>query len=106
MLPAMRWLARGKRLRGTVLDVFGRTEERRMERQLVREYEALIEELLVGLSADKLELALQLARLPERVRGYGPVKHANVLAVKAQWASTLARYRAPAEALPQEGMPA
>uniref|UniRef100_UPI002DD661E4 DUF6537 domain-containing protein n=1 Tax=Pseudorhodoferax sp. TaxID=1993553 RepID=UPI002DD661E4 len=106
MWRAMALLARLRGLRGSPLDPFGYADERRMERQLVREYEALIEELLVGLSADKLELALQLARLPERVRGYGPVKHANVLAVKAQWVSTLARYRAPAEALPQEGMPA
>jgi indolepyruvate ferredoxin oxidoreductase len=89
-------LAKFKGLRGTALDLFGYTAERRMERQLITDYEALVDELLRSLSADKLELALQLARLPERIRGFGPVKEANVAAVRQQWAEMLARYRQPA----------
>ncbi|WP_163360789.1 DUF6537 domain-containing protein, partial [Klebsiella aerogenes] len=69
-------------LRGTALDIFGKTEERRMERQLIRDYEALIDEILASLTADKLATAVELARLPEKIRGYGHVKHANVVAVK------------------------
>ena len=88
-------LAKFKGLRGTALDVFGYTAERRMERGLISDYEALVAELLQGLSPERLELAVQLARLPERIRGYGHVKHANVTAVRQQWTDMLARYRAP-----------
>ncbi|RVT88772.1 indolepyruvate ferredoxin oxidoreductase family protein [Inhella crocodyli] len=96
MWKAFGVLARFKGLRGTALDVFGHTAERRMERQLLADYEALVRELVAGLTPEKLELALQLARLPERIRGYGHVKHANVTAVRQQWADMLARYRAAA----------
>ncbi len=94
MWKAMRVLARLKGLRGSALDVFGYTAERRMERQLVRDYEALIDQLLASLDAERLELAVQLARLPERIRGYGPVKEANVAAVRKQWGEMLGRYTA------------
>lgn len=89
---ALKALARFKRLRGTALDVFGKTEERRMERRLIQDYEALIDELLASLSADKLDIAVQLARLPEKIRGYGHVKLANVVTVRAQWQELLDRF--------------
>ncbi len=85
-------LAKLKGLRGSALDVFGKTEERRMERQLIQDYEALVDELLAGLTADKLEVALQLARLPEQIRGYGPVKHANVVTARAKQKALLDRF--------------
>jgi len=89
---ALKALARLKSLRGTPLDVFGRTEERRMERQLIADYEALVADLIAHLSAEKLELAVKLARLPESIRGYGHVKLANVVTVRAQWRDLLDRF--------------
>jgi len=89
---AFKLLARMKGLRGGLLDLFGKTEERRMERQLLADYEALVEDLIQNLSAEKLELALKLARLPEAVRGYGHVKLANITTVRAQWKDLLDRF--------------
>ena len=89
---ALKTLAKFKGLRGGVLDIFGKTEERRIERQLVRDYEALVDELLTHLSADKLDVAIKLARLPEGIRGYGHVKLANVVTVRAQWKDLLDRF--------------
>ncbi len=97
----LRVLAHFKGLRGTALDVFGYSAERRGERQLVADYETLIDQLLQGLTAQRLELAVQLARLPERIRGYGHVKHANVVAVRQQWAEMLARYKSSTAAAPE-----
>jgi indolepyruvate ferredoxin oxidoreductase len=91
MLPAMRWLARGRRLRGTVLDLFGRTEERRMERQLIGQYEARIGELLDLLAPDTLKLATEIAALPLSMRGFGHVKIANVALARAREAELLHR---------------
>ena len=89
---ALKTLAKFKGLRGGALDLFGKTEERRIERQLIRDYEALVDELLAGLSAEKLDLAIKLARLPEGIRGYGHVKLANVVTVRAQWKDLLDRF--------------
>ena len=89
---ALKVMAKLKGLRGTPLDVFGKTEERRLERQLISDYEALIDDLLATLSAEKLELAVKLARLPESIRGYGHVKLANVVTVRAQQKELLDRF--------------
>ena len=89
---ALKTLAKFKGLRGGALDLFGKTEERRIERQLIRDYEALVDELLAGLSAEKLDIAIKLARLPEGIRGYGHVKLANVVTVRAQWKDLLDRF--------------
>ena len=82
LMPLMKWLARGKLLRGTAFDVFGRTEERRMERALAVDYAASIEALLPRLSADILEKVVEFASLADGIRGYGPVKLENLRAVK------------------------
>lgn len=71
-----------------------------MERQLIADYEALIAELLPQLSAEKLDLAVQLARLPEKIRGYGHVKLAHVVTVRAQWKDLLDRFHGRASAGP------
>ncbi len=78
MMTAFRLLARLKRLRGGPLDVFGRSEERRLERSLIEWYFALVGELTDGLAADNYDTAVALARLPEKIRGYGPVKARSV----------------------------
>ena len=93
VLPAMRVLAKMKFLRGTALDVFGKTEERRMERALIVEYEALVKELIAGLTQQKLALAIELANLPDSMRGYGHVKDNNVRAAKTKWNTLLGRWR-------------
>ncbi|WP_321966533.1 indolepyruvate ferredoxin oxidoreductase family protein [Burkholderia cepacia] len=96
MMTAFRWLAKAKFLRGTGLDPFGRTEERRSERALIGEYEALIDEVLARLNAANRPLALELAALPDGIRGYGHVKENNLRAVRQKWSTLLAKWRAPA----------
>ncbi|MEM9564706.1 MAG: DUF6537 domain-containing protein, partial [Actinomycetota bacterium] len=76
--PVLKNLARGKRVRGTALDPFGRAEVRRVERQLVDEYERLVTDLVRVTSADNLATAVELAELPDLVRGYEDIKLANV----------------------------
>jgi indolepyruvate ferredoxin oxidoreductase len=91
--PVFRVLARLKFLRGTAFDPFGRTEERRTERALIGEYRATVEELLARLDASNLGLALEIARLPEDIRGYGHVKERHLAAVRPRWAALMARWR-------------
>ena len=86
-------LAKLKFLRGTALDVFGRTAERRAERALVGEYRECIDELLRTLSAANLVQAVAIARIPEEIRGFGHVKDASLTAARAQWAGLMATWR-------------
>ncbi|MFM2042745.1 MAG: hypothetical protein RLY86_1321 [Pseudomonadota bacterium] len=96
MLHAFRLLARFKGLRGTRLDPFGWTEERRMERRLIGEYRAMVEGLLPTLSPANHATAVALARVPEKIRGFGHVKERHLEKAKAEEASLLARYHSPA----------
>jgi indolepyruvate ferredoxin oxidoreductase len=94
-------LARLRGLRGTSFDIFGRTHERRMERQLIADYEAMVRELATVLNPDNHALALEIAGLPERIRGFGHIKQRNVEIVKAREAELLGLLRsarAPASA--------
>ncbi len=75
MFKAFGLLAKLKFLRGGRFDVFGRTEERRMERKLISDYEATVQVLLDGLD-DRLALAVEIASIPEHIRGFGHVKEA------------------------------
>jgi indolepyruvate ferredoxin oxidoreductase len=86
-------LARLKGLRGTAFDPFGRSEERRTERALIGEYRAAIDELLAALSAERLTLAVEIARLPEDIRGYGHVKARHLAAARAKWQVLMAQWR-------------
>jgi indolepyruvate ferredoxin oxidoreductase len=96
MRSAFGLLAKMKGLRGGALDIFGRTEERRMERALIGEYRACIEELLKGLTKDRLDLAAEIARIPEEIRGYGHVKERHLVAARAKWGALMQRWRAAA----------
>ncbi|CAB1368110.1 indolepyruvate ferredoxin oxidoreductase family protein [Denitratisoma oestradiolicum] len=87
MLTLMRFLAPLRRLRGTPWDIFGRSPERRLERQLIADYEADIDLILTQLSVADQDDALALARLPEAIRGYGPVKQKNVESAHRQRAA-------------------
>ncbi|MBL8699157.1 MAG: indolepyruvate ferredoxin oxidoreductase family protein [Alphaproteobacteria bacterium] len=95
MLHVFRVLARLKHLRGTRWDVFGRSEERRMERGLIAAYEQLVAELAGGLRRDNHALAVEIADLPDAIRGFGHVKRAAVAAAKEKEARLLERFRAP-----------
>ena len=86
LMPALRVMAKFKGLRGTWADPFGHTEERKLERQLADDYETMLRtEILPMLAADKHALAQQIARVPERIRGYGHVKLGNLATGRAQW---------------------
>jgi len=95
MLTGFRLLAKLKGLRGTALDPFGRTEERKTERALIGEYRASIEELLACLDAGNHALAVEIASLPEQIRGYGHVKERNLQAARTRWAGLMAKWREP-----------
>jgi indolepyruvate ferredoxin oxidoreductase len=94
MLPVFGVLAKLKFLRGTVLDPFGYTAERKVERQLVRDYEALLDELLAKFSPENHDLAVGLAAVPEKIRGFGHVKQRHIAAAKADEEALLERFRA------------
>ena len=98
MLPAFKVLAKLRFLRGTALDIFGYTEERRTERQLIQDYERIVDELLAKLTPDNHALAVQIASIPEEIRGYGHVKARHLEAAKAKEAKLLQAWRAPVEA--------
>ncbi len=84
MLTALRLLVPLRRLRGTPLDLFGRTAERRMERQLRDDYMAQMEDIAARLAAVDFDAALALARLPEQIRGFGHVKLESVAAAQVR----------------------
>jgi indolepyruvate ferredoxin oxidoreductase len=98
VLTAFKVLAKLKGLRGTALDVFGRTEERRIERQLIVDYEKTIDELLARLRRENYSTAVAIASIPEEIRGYGHVKAQHLAAAKAKEAELLAAFRSPAPA--------
>jgi indolepyruvate ferredoxin oxidoreductase len=87
-------LKRFKGLRGGPFDPFGHTAERRMERALISAYEATVDTLLAGLSAATHRQALEIANLPDQIRGFGPVKDEAVAQMRAREAALLARYGA------------
>ena len=93
ILSAMNLLARFKFLRGTAFDPFGKTAERKMERRLIEEYEQIIEELLRGLSKKNHALAVEIARIPEQIRGYDLVKQKHVVSAKSQENDLLKEFR-------------
>ena len=93
MHKALPWLAKLKFLRGTAFDPFGRTEERRTERALIQEYRASVEALLARLSKERLDTAVEIARLPLEIRGFGHVKAANLEKVRAKWLALMGAWR-------------
>ena len=74
-------------LRGTALDIFGYTRERRMERRLIADYEAILRELSASLGPENHALAIEIASLPAKMRGFGHIKARNVESAKACEAS-------------------
>ena len=96
MLSAYRVLARLRSLRGTPFDIFGMSAERKLERQLIRDYEATLDEIAERLDAGNHALAVDIASIPERIRGFGHVKARHLEAARAREAELLAAFRHPA----------
>jgi indolepyruvate ferredoxin oxidoreductase len=94
ILPLFRVLKSLKFLRGGPLDIFGYTDERRMERELIGEYEQSIERLLAGLASQNHALAVQIASIPEEMRGFGYIKKRNVELARKKRDELLARFEA------------
>jgi indolepyruvate ferredoxin oxidoreductase len=92
--PVFGVLAKLKGLRGGTFDVFGYSQERRTERALIGEYRASIDALLAkGLTPERLSLAVDIARIPEDIRGYGHVKERHLLAARAKWDGLMAQWQ-------------
>jgi indolepyruvate ferredoxin oxidoreductase len=98
MLTAFRILSKFKVLRGTALDPFGRSHERRTERQLIADYMALIDTIIARLTPENHATAVALASIPEKIRGYGPVKQRHLAAAKAEEAALREQFKAGATA--------
>ena len=80
ILAPLRLLAKVRRLRGTLLDPFSYTKERRLEQRLIEDYEALLSSLVECLDEDHFMVAVELVEQPDRIRGYGPIKEASTMA--------------------------
>ncbi len=103
MLKAFGVLKKFKFLRGTPLDVFGYNADRRTERQLIADYEALLETLMAELTPTNHHVAVALASIPEKIRGYGPVKQRHLAAAKAEEAALARAIPHRRRALPEGG---
>ena len=99
MMTVFRLLAKLKGLRGTAFDPFGYTQERRTERALIADYEALLAEIVERLTPENHHLAVGLAAIPEKIRGFGHIKARSLQAAKADEAVLLAQFRSGAPAL-------
>jgi indolepyruvate ferredoxin oxidoreductase len=95
MLPLFRLLASLRGLRGTAFDIFGYSADRRLERDLIAGYEKDVATLLSVLSPLTLDTAIELLSLPDRIRGYGPVKEKSVRDAKARYAQLAADLASP-----------
>nr|WP_315228149.1 indolepyruvate ferredoxin oxidoreductase family protein [uncultured Limnohabitans sp.] len=93
MLTGFKLLKHLKGLRGTAFDVFGNTEERRTERALIGDYQDSIDQVLAKLSADNHALAMDIARVPEQIKGFGHVKARHLAAVRGKWASLMGAWQ-------------
>ncbi|NJO54886.1 MAG: hypothetical protein HC829_08670 [Bacteroidales bacterium] len=99
LMIVFKLLAKMKGLRGTPFDPFGWTTERRIERQLVEDYFALMDEVIARLAPETHTLAVGLAVIPDKIRGYGPVKARHLASAKAEEAALLAQFRSGAPLL-------
>ena len=93
MMSVFKALARLKFLRGTPLDIFGYSAERRTERKLAADYQALLDEIASKLTPENHALAVGLAAIPEKIRGFGPVKARHLAVAKADEAALLEQFR-------------
>ena len=97
MMRVFEVLARFRRLRGTALDPFGYTQERRRERRLIERYEQVVSSLLGGLDHASHAVAVEIASLPDRIRGFGHVKARSIKETERREAELLERFGAAVE---------
>jgi indolepyruvate ferredoxin oxidoreductase len=95
MMNAFQFLAQFKQLRGTPLDIFGYAAERRLERQLIKDYKKTVEDLLPALTAANYAIAAEIASIPEHIRGYGHVKEEHLVEARKKEAELLAKFLSP-----------
>ena len=95
VLHVFRILAKLKGLRGTALDVFGYTQERKTERRLIDDYEAMVKDLAAGLGPENHAPAVALAQLPDGIRGYGHIKQAAIAAAESKQTQLWAAFQSP-----------
>jgi indolepyruvate ferredoxin oxidoreductase len=93
MVLVFKVLAQFKFLRGTALDIFGRTEERQTERALIQEYKDAVDEVLVSLKTENHALAVKMANVTEQIKGFGHVKEKHLAAVMVQWQNCMDAFR-------------
>lgn len=105
MTYALPLLARMKRLRFTPFDIFGHSEERRLERALITEYRQNIEAMLPGLTKGNLGLAVEIASLAEQIRGFGHVKRAAIERFRQARTELLQRYQQAGHQVPADKNP-
>jgi indolepyruvate ferredoxin oxidoreductase len=101
----MRVLAKLKFLRGGPLDVFGYQRERRLERQLIGDYQRTVVDLLEGLTPSNIDLAAEIAAIPEFIRGYGHVKDRHLADAKTREAQLIAQWKNPSAAATARRIP-
>ena len=97
MMRAMRLLARARSIRGTLLDPFRHSVDRKLERRLLEDYQAMLDLFADRLGPDNHPLAVELATLPEGIRGYGPVKEAAAKTADARRTELLEAFEAPVD---------
>jgi indolepyruvate ferredoxin oxidoreductase len=95
VFTAFKWVAKFRKLRGTAFDIFGKTEERKMERQLIVDYFTTVDGLLGKLDRGNVDLAAEIASIPEHIRGYGHVKEDHLHKAKAREAELLKEWDNP-----------
>jgi len=93
IFSVMKILTRFKFLRGKPIDPFGKTKERQMERQLIREYELITEELLRGLTKNNYAQAIIIAKIPEKIRGFDLIKQQHAESAKSDYEKLLKQFR-------------
>jgi indolepyruvate ferredoxin oxidoreductase len=94
IFPLFKLLAKCRFLRGTPFDPFGYSRERKIERRLVHDYETMLAEVLAKLNDGNHHIAVGLATIPEKIRGFGHVKMRHLTAAKADEAALLEQFRA------------
>jgi indolepyruvate ferredoxin oxidoreductase len=95
MFTAFKLVAKLKFLRGSAFDPMGLSAERRGERRLIGDYRKSLDEILAGLNHDNHALAVEIATIPEHIRGYGHVKEAHLAKARQQWDALMAAWRSP-----------
>jgi indolepyruvate ferredoxin oxidoreductase len=102
MLPAFNLLQKGKFLRNTPFDIFGYSAERKTERRLITEYMSTLETLAAKLTAENLAIAVEIAEIPDEIRGYGYIKDESLAKAEVKRAALLEKFAAPATPAPPQ----